>query len=60
MYTINIAIQNDHGEILDRRFKFATLDEVRDIDMNKIVDDATDIAKENLMYLEELTTNQNV
>ena len=54
MYTINILIHNKHGELLDRQFSFGTLDEMRNLDLNKCVDEADQFAKENGMYLEEL------
>lgn len=36
---INITIFNDHGELLDKQFALS-LDEMRNIDMNDIVNEA--------------------
>lgn len=54
MYKINITIFNNHGELVERQFAFSMLDEMRNLDLNKCVDDAEVYAKENNMYLEEL------
>ena len=36
---INITIFNDHGELLDKQFTLS-LDEMRNIDMNELVNEA--------------------
>jgi hypothetical protein len=36
---INITIFNDHGELLDKQFRMS-LDEMRNIDMNLLVNEA--------------------
>ena len=57
MYKINVIILNNHGELLDKGLKFKTLDEVRFVDINKMVDEAEDYAKENNIFEEELKCN---
>ena len=37
---ITITIQNNHGELFDRVYSFDSLDEMRNIDMNKIFNEA--------------------
>lgn len=36
---INITISNDHGELLDKEFRMS-LDEMRNLDMNDLVNEA--------------------
>ena len=54
MYKINILIHNEHGELLDKQFAFASLDKMRNLDVDKLVDIAENYSKEHGMYLEEL------
>lgn len=54
VYKINVLIFNDLGELCDKQFTFSSLDEMRNLDINKCVDEAETYAKENNMYLEEL------
>ena len=53
-YTIDIVINNKFGELLTKRFAFDSLDEMRNVDINKLVDEAEDYAKENNMVVEEI------
>lgn len=54
MYTINILIHNQHGELLDKAMSFNTLDEMRNLDVNNLVNEAESFGKENGILLEEL------
>lgn len=54
MYRVNIVIANDYGELVDTQRKFDTLDEVRFVDINKLVNEAEDYARETNILEEEL------
>ena len=54
MYKINILIHNKHGELVDRQLGFKTLDEMRNLNVNELVNDAEKYAEENNMLLEEI------
>ena len=54
LYFVDITIHNHIGELVDTRFAFTSLDEARNIDVDKLVNQAEDYAKENNMLLEEL------
>lgn len=54
LYYLDITIHNHIGELVDTRFAFTSLDEARNIDVDKLVNQAEDYAKENNMLLEEL------
>ena len=48
---INITIFNDHGELLDKQFTLS-LDEMRNLDMNALVNEAEKNGEEDgLLYL---------
>ena len=49
MYKININIFNDHGDLLDKQFTFNTLDEMKNLDVNKLVDEAEKYGEETGM-----------
>ena len=53
-YNINIVIYNKHGELLDTRYGFDSLDVMRTLDINKLVNEAEDYGKESGMLIEEL------
>ena len=53
-YKINILIHNKHGELVDKQFSFNSLDEMRNLDINKLVNEAEDFGRENGMLIEEL------
>ena len=54
LYYVNIQIYNKHGELVNKRFAFETLDEMRNLDFNKVVDEAETYGQEEGMLLEEL------
>jgi len=56
-YTLTISIRNEHGEILERDYKFPSFDDARmfiDKNTSDFLNDAESYAKKYGMYLEEL------
>lgn len=59
-YKINILIHNTHGELLDKQLGFNSLDEMRNIDINALINEAEEYGRENMMLIEELVDKEDI
>ena len=46
LYKIKVSIECDLGEIIERQHQFVSFDEMRELDINSIIDDGEKYAKE--------------